>query len=61
MNAFELMTAALDISALFERCEDVVSRSTRFTSKAPPAEILERLEAATSGLGGSAKRRDDHR
>lgn len=61
MNAFELMNAALDLSALFERRDDVITRTTRFTSKAPPKEILRRLEAAAARLGGRSQRRDDFR
>ena len=61
MNAFELMTSALDISAMFERRTDVISRGTRFTSKAAPPEIFARLENATARLGGHVKRRDSSR
>ena len=61
MNAFELMTSALDISAMFERRTDVISRGTRFTSRAPPPDILQRLEDATASLGGHVKRRDASR
>ena len=61
MNAFQLINSALDISALFEAREDVVARATRFTSKAPPGDILGLLEDAVSRLGGRAKRRDSLR
>lgn len=61
MNAFQLMSSALDISAIFERRDDVISRATRFTSKAPPPEILRRLESSIAKLGGSVKRRDSAR
>ena len=56
----QLINAALDISALFDARKDVVSRATRFTSKAPPARILDALERSiTANLGGSVKRRGD--
>ena len=56
----QLINAALDISALFDARRDVVSRATRFTSKAPPARILDALERSiTATLGGSVKRRGD--
>ncbi|BDA49381.1 CBL-interacting protein kinase 23 [Coccomyxa sp. Obi] len=59
MNAFQLINAALDISALFEARKDVISRATRFTSKAPPHKILERVEGAVAKLGGTCKRRPE--
>lgn len=55
----QLINAALDISALFDVRKDAVSRATRFTSKAPPRKILERVEEAAMKLGGSVKRRPE--
>lgn len=55
----QLINAALDISALFEARKDVISRATRFTSKAPPHKILERVEEAATKLGGTVKRRPE--
>jgi hypothetical protein len=55
----QLINAALDISALFEARKDVVLRATRFTSKAPPRKILERVEEAVQKLGGTVKRRPE--
>ena len=40
----QLINAALDISALFEARKDVISRATRFTSKAQPGKILAAVE-----------------
>lgn len=54
----QLINAALDISALFDARKDVISRATRFTSKAPPRKILQRIEDAVVSLGGTAKRRE---
>ena len=59
-RALQLINAALDISALFDARRDVVSRATRFTSKAPPGRILDALERSiTAHLGGTVKRRGD--
>ncbi len=57
--ALQLINAALDISALFDARKDVISRATRFTSKAPPHKILERVEEAVTKLGGTVKRRPE--
>jgi 5'-AMP-activated protein kinase catalytic alpha subunit len=57
MNAFELINAALDLSALFEAREDVVTRHTRFTSNATVPVILDRIEEAAQQLGARAQRR----
>ncbi|DBB01817.1 hypothetical protein WJX77_001467 [Trebouxia sp. C0004] len=57
MNAFELINAALDISAIFEAREDVVSRHTRFTSKASVAALMTGIEAAAARLGATSQQR----
>ena len=54
----QLINAALDISALFDARKDVISRATRFTSKAPPRKILQRIEEAVKSLAGTTKRRE---
>jgi len=56
LNAFEIINAALDISALFERRSDVVKRHTRFTSRETPERIAEAIEAAHKHLGGTSER-----
>ena len=56
LNAFELINAALDISALFEQRSDVVKRHTRFTSREAPERIAEVVEAAHRQLGGTSER-----
>ncbi|KAK9814362.1 hypothetical protein WJX72_004541 [[Myrmecia] bisecta] len=61
LNAFEMINAALDISSLFERRDDVVRRHTRFTSKQPKATVLSKLEAAAVSMGGSVRRRSQYR
>lgn len=56
----QLINAALDISALFEARKDVISRATRFTSKASLNKILDAVEETiTAKLGGTVKRRGD--
>lgn len=56
----QLINAALDISALFEARKDVISRATRFTSKAQPKKILDMVEKTViAQLQGSVKRRGD--
>ena len=59
MNAFQLINAALDLSAMFERRSDVVHRHTRFTSKMPPAVLLDHLQDAVRHLKGTTKRVDN--
>ena len=54
----QLINAALDISALFDARKDAISRATRFTSKAPPRKILQRIEEAVRSLDGTTKRRE---
>ncbi len=53
LNAFELLNSALDISAIFEVKDDVVTRRTRFTSKAPTHDLLAALQGATKNKGGT--------
>lgn len=57
----QLINAALDLSALFEARDDVVTRHTRFTSTADVPVILDRIEEAARQLGARAQRRDDTR
>ena len=45
------------MSALFEARDDIVARSTRFTSRAALDTILRSVEGATVALGGRAERR----
>ncbi|KAK9822215.1 hypothetical protein WJX81_007583 [Elliptochloris bilobata] len=61
LNAFQLINAALDISALFDARTDVVARMTRFTSRALPCALLSRVEESAQALGGRTRRRDDTR
>ena len=58
LACLQLINAALDISALFDARKDVISRATRFTSKAPPRKILQRIEEAVTSLNGTTKRRE---
>lgn len=53
LNAFELLNSALDISAIFEHKDDVVTRRTRFTSKASTHDLLAALQQSTKAKGGS--------
>lgn len=59
LNAFQLINDYLDISAMFEARDDVVSRHTRFTSTAPPREILDAIENATVAVGGRVEKRGE--
>ncbi|KAK9794300.1 hypothetical protein WJX73_001063 [Symbiochloris irregularis] len=61
MNAFQLINAALDLSAMFERRADVVHRHTRFTSRAPPKDILDTLEDAVRHIKGASRRKGNTR
>ncbi len=58
LNAFELINDYLDISALFEDREDVITRRTRFTTAAEPDAILGAIEAATVAIGGRVEKRN---
>ncbi|KAL3135668.1 hypothetical protein ABBQ38_006143 [Trebouxia sp. C0009 RCD-2024] len=57
MNAFELINVALDISAIFEAREDVVTRHTRFTSKASVPVLMEAIRSAASTLAATSQQR----
>lgn len=54
LNAFELINAALNISALFEMRSDTVVRYSRFVSKQPADAIVVAVEAASRRLGATA-------
>ena len=60
-NAFELIKAGLDISALFEARDDHVARHTRFTSRAPLATIAASIDAAAVAVGGRVQARSEGR
>ncbi|EFJ30501.1 hypothetical protein SELMODRAFT_267186 [Selaginella moellendorffii] len=53
MNAFELITLSqgLNLSALFDRRQDLVKRQTRFISKCPAKELLARMEDTAKSMG----------
>nr|XP_024391537.1 CBL-interacting serine/threonine-protein kinase 24-like isoform X3 [Physcomitrium patens] len=53
MNAFELISLSqgLNLSALFDRRQDHVKRQTRFTSKKPARDIINRMETAAKSMG----------
>uniref|UniRef100_A0A1D2A0C5 non-specific serine/threonine protein kinase n=1 Tax=Auxenochlorella protothecoides TaxID=3075 RepID=A0A1D2A0C5_AUXPR len=57
MNAFQLLRANLDISAIFEGRQDVVKRRTRLTCGPDLGGILHRIQAAVEGVGGHVARR----
>ena len=57
LNAFELINDYLDISALFEERDDLVTRRTRFTTAAPRESILDNIEAAAVAVGGRVEKR----
>lgn len=61
LNAFQLINAGLDISAMFEQREDVVARYTRFTTRAPPKVLADALEDAAVAVGGRVERRAEDR
>jgi len=58
LNAFELINDYLDISALFEDRDDVVTRRTRFTTAAQPDSILGAIEHAAVAIGGRVEKRN---
>ncbi|KAG7669363.1 hypothetical protein KSW81_007518 [Nannochloris sp. 'desiccata'] len=60
LNAFELINDYLDISALFEDRDDMVTRRTRFTTSAPPDAILGAIEAAAVAIGGRVEKRNPY-
>eukprot|EP01026_Neomeris_dumetosa_P058178 TRINITY_DN5397_c0_g1_i4.p1 TRINITY_DN5397_c0_g1~~TRINITY_DN5397_c0_g1_i4.p1 ORF type:complete len:392 (-),score=44.34 TRINITY_DN5397_c0_g1_i4:221-1396(-) len=43
INAFDLINSALDLSMMFERSADVITRHTRFVSAKQPQEIMDRI------------------
>ena len=51
-NAFHLINDCLNISAIFEFRDDIVTRRTRFTSKEDPAAIMRAVEQAAVACGG---------
>lgn len=53
----QLINVALDISAIFEAREDVVTRHTRFTSKAPVPALMNGIEESAARLGATSQRR----
>lgn len=55
LNAFELINSALDISAIFEHKDDVVTRRTRFTTKADAPAVWKALERAVLSKKGTAE------
>jgi hypothetical protein len=59
VNAFDLLKGGLDISAMFEARDDVVTRRTRFSSKAPLPTVLAAVESAAVAVGGRATRQDE--
>uniref|UniRef100_A0A061S7T9 non-specific serine/threonine protein kinase n=1 Tax=Tetraselmis sp. GSL018 TaxID=582737 RepID=A0A061S7T9_9CHLO len=61
LNAFILISAAIDLSGMFEQRKDVVTRHTRFTSRAEPSVILSALKAAAEEMEGTAESRGDNR
>ncbi|PRW55916.1 CBL-interacting serine threonine- kinase 3-like [Chlorella sorokiniana] len=61
INAFELIKSGLDISALFEARDDVVTRHTRFSTKAPLDTVLASIESAAVGSGGRVEREEEGR
>lgn len=58
VNAFELLKSGLDISALFEARDDVVTRRTRFSSRASATTIMDSIESAAVAVGGRVARQD---
>ena len=55
MNAFQLINASLDLSAMFDRRHDVVRRHTRFTCRAPADVLLQRFADVIQRLQGSSR------
>lgn len=60
MNAFELigLSQGLNLSALFDRRQDHVKRQTRFTSKKPAREIIQRMESTAKSMGFGVETRN---
>ncbi|PSC71591.1 CBL-interacting kinase 32 [Micractinium conductrix] len=61
VNAFEMLASGLDISALFEARDDVVTRRTRFSCRASVSTIMDSIESATVAVGGRVARQDGGR
>lgn len=57
LNAFQLINDYLDISAIFEAKDDLVTRHTRFTSLADPLILLNAIENAAVAIGGRVEKR----
>lgn len=57
LNAFQLINDYLDISAIFEAKDDLVTRHTRFSSLADPAVLLNAIENAAVAIGGRVEKR----
>lgn len=57
MFTLQLINVALDISAIFEAREDVVTRHTRFTSKASVAVVMEAIQRAATTLAATPQQR----
>ena len=53
----QLINVALDISAIFEAREDVVTRHTRFTSKASVSALMAAVQQASTTLGAKSQKR----
>ncbi|CAH9115299.1 unnamed protein product [Cuscuta europaea] len=53
MNAFEMiaLSQGLNLSPLFDRCQDFVKRQTRFVSREPAKVIICAIEAAARSMG----------
>jgi len=60
-NAFMLISAAIDLSGMFDLRKDVIVRHTRFTTRAEIPVIMEALSRATADMGGEAETREEHR
>ena len=57
LNAFQLLAQCLDVSALFEPADDLVTRHTRFTSRSPPGSIVAAIDRAAAAVGGRVELR----
>ena len=57
VSTLQLINVALDISAIFEAREDVVTRHTRFTSKASGPTLMEAIQQAASTLAATSQQR----
>ncbi|KAJ6699793.1 NON-SPECIFIC SERINE/THREONINE PROTEIN KINASE [Salix purpurea] len=50
MNAFEIITLGLNLSALFDRRQDFVKRQTRFVSRKPAKVIISAIESVAESM-----------